>query len=57
MGISGIDNQRNRLHQKGVRKANVGVEQIFRREPDTLPSKLFHLGVEVRTGRARKINC
>ena len=26
-----------------------GGERIFRREPDTLPSKLFHTGVELRT--------
>ena len=36
-------------------RAYAGVERIFRREPDTLPSKLFHVGVELRTGRARKI--
>jgi hypothetical protein len=29
-----------------------GGERIFRREPDTLPSKLFHAGVEFRSGRA-----
>jgi hypothetical protein len=29
-----------------------GGESIFRREPDTLPSELFHAGVELRTGRA-----
>ncbi len=38
-----------------VVRAYAGVERIFRREPDTLPSKLFHAGVELRTGRARKI--
>ena len=36
-------------------RAYAGVERIFRREPDALPSKLFHVGVELRTGRARKI--
>lgn len=29
-----------------------GGERLFRREPDTLPSTLFHAGGEVRTGRA-----
>ena len=32
-----------------------GVERIFRREPDTLPSELLHGGMELRTGRARKV--
>jgi hypothetical protein len=32
-----------------------GAERIFRREPDTLPSKLFHGGVELRSGRARNV--
>ena len=32
-----------------------GGERIFRREPDTLPSKLFHGGVELRSGRAGPI--
>jgi hypothetical protein len=31
-----------------------GGERIFRREPDALPSELFHAGVEARTGRARR---
>ena len=38
-----------------VVRAYAGVERIFRREPDTLPSKLFHVGVELRSGRARPI--
>jgi hypothetical protein len=38
-----------------VVRAYAGVERLFRREPDTLPSKLFHLGMELRTGRARTI--
>jgi hypothetical protein len=29
-----------------------GGERIFRREPETLPAKLFHGGAELRTGRA-----
>jgi hypothetical protein len=29
-----------------------GVERIIRREPETLPSKLFHGGAELRTARA-----
>ena len=33
----------------------VGVEKIFRREPDELPDSLFHTGVELRSGRARKV--
>lgn len=32
-----------------------GVERIFRREPDTLPSQLFHGGAELRSGRARLV--
>lgn len=32
-----------------------GAERIFRREPDTLPGKLFHAGLELRTGRARNV--
>jgi hypothetical protein len=38
-----------------VVRAYAGVERIFRREPDTLPSRLFHVGVELRSGRARKV--
>jgi uncharacterized protein DUF1207 len=36
----------------GPLRAYVGGERIFRREPDTLATKLFHAGVELRTGRA-----
>ena len=32
-----------------------GAERIFRREPDALPSKLFHGGAELRSGRAGSI--
>ena len=39
----------------GLLRAYVGGEWIFRREPDTLPDSLFHAGVELRTGRARKV--
>jgi hypothetical protein len=33
----------------------VGAERIFRREPDELPDSLFHTGIELRSGRARKV--
>lgn len=36
-------------------RAYAGVERIFRREPDSLPSELFHAGVELRSGRARNV--
>ena len=36
----------------GPLRLYAGGERIFRREPDTLPSALFHGGVELRTGRA-----
>jgi len=36
----------------GPLRVYAGGERIFRREPDTLPSKLFHGGVELRSGRA-----
>jgi hypothetical protein len=39
----------------GLLRAYVGGEWIFSREPDTLPDSLFHAGVELRTGRARKV--
>jgi hypothetical protein len=39
----------------GALRAYVGAERLFRREPDTLPDSLFHTGVELRTGRARKV--
>jgi hypothetical protein len=36
----------------GPVRAYAGGERIFRREPDTVAAKLFHGGVELRTGRA-----
>jgi hypothetical protein len=39
----------------GFLRAYAGGERLFRREPDTLPSKLFHAGVELRSGRAGKV--
>ena len=36
----------------GPLRVYVGGERIFRREPDTLPSELFHGGAELRSGRA-----
>ena len=39
----------------GPIRGYAGGERIFRREPDTLPSSLFHAGVELRTGRAQTI--
>jgi hypothetical protein len=39
----------------GVVRAYGGAERIFRREPDTLPAKVFHAGVELRSGRARSV--
>jgi hypothetical protein len=36
----------------GPLRLYAGGERIFRREPDTLRSKLFHGGAELRTGRA-----
>ena len=39
----------------GLLRGYGGGEWIFRREPDSLPSSLFHAGVEFRTGRARKV--
>jgi hypothetical protein len=32
-----------------------GAERIFRREPSTLSDKLFHAGLELHTGRTRRI--
>jgi hypothetical protein len=32
-----------------------GGERVFRREPDTLPVKLFHAGAELRSGRTRRV--
>jgi uncharacterized protein DUF1207 len=39
----------------GVLRIYAGAERIFRREPDELPDSLFHTGVEVRSGRTRKV--
>jgi hypothetical protein len=39
----------------GALRLYVGAERIFRREPDTLPDSLFHTGIELRSGRARKV--
>ena len=39
----------------GLLRGYGGGEWIFRRQPDTLPDSLFHAGVELRTGRARKV--
>lgn len=39
----------------GPLRAYAGGERIFRREPETLPAKLFHGGVELRSGRARTV--
>jgi hypothetical protein len=39
----------------GPVRVYAGAERIFRREPDTLPSKLFHGGAELRSGRAGPI--
>jgi hypothetical protein len=36
-------------------RAYAGAERLFRREPGTLPVKVFHAGLEVRTGRARTV--
>src|SRR4029078_4690013 len=37
-----------------VLRLYVGAERIFRREPEELPDSLFHTGIELRSGRARK---
>jgi hypothetical protein len=39
----------------GPLRAYVGGERIFSREPATLPGSLFHAGVELRSGRARRV--
>jgi hypothetical protein len=39
----------------GLLRGYVGGERIFRREPDLLPDSLFQAGVELRSGRARKV--
>ena len=45
-----------RSRRRSVRFASYGGgERIFRREPDTLPDSVFHAGVELRTGRARRV--
>jgi hypothetical protein len=36
----------------GPLRLYAGAEKIFRREPDTLPSTLYHAGGELRSGRA-----
>jgi len=36
----------------GPLRAYAGGERVFRREPDTVAAKLFHGGLELRTGRA-----
>jgi hypothetical protein len=38
--------------EMGPLRVYAGGERLFRREPDALPLKLFHSGVELRTGRA-----
>jgi hypothetical protein len=38
-----------------VLRLYVGAERIFRREPEELPDSLFHTGIELRSGRARKV--
>lgn len=38
--------------ETGPLRVYAGGERVFRREPDALPSKLFHGGAELRTGRA-----
>lgn len=39
----------------GPLRLYAGGERIFRREPDTLPSELFHAGGELRSGRAGRV--
>jgi hypothetical protein len=39
----------------GALRLYVGAEKIFRREPEELSDSLFHTGVELRSGRARKV--
>lgn len=39
----------------GPLRGYAGGERIFRRQPDTLPARLFHAGVELRSGRAQRI--
>ena len=63
--LSGEDIERENLSFESVEflisqeigplRAYGGVERIFRREPEFLPDRLFHGGVELRTGRARTV--
>jgi len=39
----------------GVLRLYAGAERIFRREPADLPDSLFHTGIELRSGRTRKV--
>jgi len=41
--------------EMGPVRVYAGGERVFRREPDTLPLKLFHAGAEFRSGRARRV--
>jgi hypothetical protein len=41
--------------EMGPLRVYAGGELLFRREPETLPSRLAHAGVELRTGRAGPI--
>jgi hypothetical protein len=41
--------------EAGMLRGYVGGERIFRREPDTLSDSVFQAGVELRSGRARKV--
>jgi hypothetical protein len=63
--LSGGDIERENLSFESVElllsqeigpvRAYAGAERIFRREPDSLPTRLFHAGMEMRTGRARRV--
>ena len=39
----------------GALRVYGGGERVFRREPDTLPAKLFHAGAELRSGRTGRV--
>jgi hypothetical protein len=39
----------------GALRVYAAAERLFRREPAALPDSLFHTGVELRSGRARKV--
>jgi hypothetical protein len=41
--------------EMGPLRLYVGGERIFRREPETLASELFHGGIELRSGRSRPV--